>query len=72
MENIRAILIQANMNFSNVVKTTIYFTDMKSFGQVNEVYGIYFQEVPAARETVEVRSLPKGAHIEVSVIAILD
>ncbi len=72
MENIQAILNQANMNFSHVVKTTIYLTDIKSFGQVNEVYATYFQEMPAARETVEVRSLPKGAHIEISVIAVSD
>jgi 2-iminobutanoate/2-iminopropanoate deaminase len=72
MENIQAILNQANMNFTQVVKTTIYLTDIKSFSQVNEVYATYIQELPAARETVEVRSLPKGAHIEISVIAVAD
>jgi 2-iminobutanoate/2-iminopropanoate deaminase len=72
MENIQAVLQQADMNFTHVVKTTIFLTDINNFSQVNEVYASYITKMPPARETVEVRKLPKGAHIEISVIAIRD
>lgn len=72
MENIKAILQQADMDFTQVVKTTIYLTDINTFSQVNEIYGTYMPTVAPARETVEVRKLPRGAHIEISVIAIAD
>jgi 2-iminobutanoate/2-iminopropanoate deaminase len=60
MENIQAVLQEANMNFTHVVKTTIFLTDMNYFGRVNEVYASYITKVPPARETVEVRKLPEG------------
>src|ERR1700754_119774 len=57
MENIKAILTEAGLNFSNIVKTSIFLTDMQSFAQVNEVYGIYFTEQFPARETIQVAAL---------------
>jgi 2-iminobutanoate/2-iminopropanoate deaminase len=69
LHNIHAILQAAKMDYKNVVKTTIYLTNMKDFQKVNEVYGACFRENPPARETVEVKALPKGAHVEISVIA---
>ena len=70
MENIKAILVEAGIGFSNIVKTTIFLTDMQSFGQVNEVYGTYFTDQFPARETVQVAGLPKNVNVEISVIAI--
>ena len=70
MENIGAILEEAGANFSHVVKTSIFLTDMKNFGEVNEVYGTYFTDKFPARETVQVSGLPKGVPIEISVIAV--
>jgi 2-iminobutanoate/2-iminopropanoate deaminase len=70
MKNISAILSEAGLSFSNVVKTTIFLTDMQSFAQVNEVYGTYFTEQFPARETVQVAALPKNVNVEISVIAI--
>lgn len=70
MENIGAILEEAGVNFSHIVKTTIFLTDMKSFAQVNEIYGSYFEDKFPARETVQVSGLPKGVNIEISVIAV--
>jgi 2-iminobutanoate/2-iminopropanoate deaminase len=70
MENICAILEEAGADFSHIVKTTIFLTDMKSFAQVNEVYGSYFEDKFPARETVQVSGLPKGVNIEISVIAV--
>ena len=71
MEYIKAILHAAGMDISNVVKTTIYLLDLRNFAQVNEVYASYFTGTTnfPARETVEVAALPKGAPIEISVIA---
>ncbi|MBK9285610.1 MAG: RidA family protein [Sphingobacteriaceae bacterium] len=69
MENLKAVLAAAELNFNHVLKTTIYMTDLKKFKTMNEVYGRYFTSDPPARETVEVKALPKGAHIEISVIA---
>lgn len=71
MQNIKAILNQAGLDFSHVVKTTIFLMDMGQFAQVNEVYGSYFDNATApARETVQVAGLPKGVKVEISVIAI--
>lgn len=69
MENIEAILAAAGMNFSNVIKSTIFLMDMGQFAMVNEVYGYYFTDNPPARETVQVAGLPKGVNVEISVVA---
>jgi 2-iminobutanoate/2-iminopropanoate deaminase len=69
MDNLKAILTEAGMDFSHAIKTTIFLTDMGQFAQVNEVYGSYFSENPPARETVQVSGLPKGVHVEISMIA---
>ncbi|SHM27275.1 2-iminobutanoate/2-iminopropanoate deaminase [Caldanaerovirga acetigignens] len=69
MENVKNILQAAGMDFSNVVKTTVFITNMDNFGKVNEIYAAYFGENPPARSCVEVSRLPKGALIEVEVIA---
>lgn len=70
MANIRDILIAAGMDFSNVVKSSIFLKDMNNFPKVNEVYGRYFKESPPARETVEVSRLPKDVNVEISCIAV--
>jgi 2-iminobutanoate/2-iminopropanoate deaminase len=76
MHNLKAILQQAGMDFSNVVKTTIFITDMNRFPEMNEVYGKYFDDLPAggagfpARETVQVSALPKFVNVEISMIAV--
>lgn len=70
MDNIGAILTEAGLSFSNVVKTSIFLTDMASFGSVNEVYGSYFTADFPARETVQVAALPKNVNVEISVIAL--
>jgi 2-iminobutanoate/2-iminopropanoate deaminase len=70
MENINAILTEAGLNFNNVVKTSIFLTDMGNFAQVNEIYGTYFTDQFPARETVQVAALPKSVNVEISVIAI--
>ena len=70
MHNLKAILQQAAMDFSNVVKTTIFITDMHQFGAVNEVYGKYFEADFPARETVQVSALPKFVNVEISMIAV--
>jgi 2-iminobutanoate/2-iminopropanoate deaminase len=70
MHNLRAILQEAGMNFNNVVKTTIFITDMHQFGAVNEVYGKYFEKDFPARETVQVSALPKFVNVEISMIAV--
>jgi 2-iminobutanoate/2-iminopropanoate deaminase len=69
MENLKAILTEAGMDFSNIIKTTIFLMDMAQFAQVNEVYGGYFGESAPARETVQVSGLPRGVHVEISMIA---
>jgi 2-iminobutanoate/2-iminopropanoate deaminase len=70
MHNLKAILHHAEMTFSNVVKTTIFLTDMHRFGEVNEIYGKYFSESFPARETVQVSALPKFVNVEISMIAV--
>lgn len=69
MKNIEGVLKQAGVGFQNVVKTTIFLTDMKDFPAVNEVYGAYFKTAPPARSTVAVAGLPKGVQVEIEVIA---
>jgi 2-iminobutanoate/2-iminopropanoate deaminase len=69
MSNLKAILTAAGMDFSNVVKTSIFITDMKQFAAINEVYGEFFSEEFPARETVQVAALPKFVNVEISVIA---
>lgn len=70
MHNLKAILNEASMSFDNVVKTTIFLSDMSLFTQVNEVYGKYFNESFPARETVAVKGLPKNVNVEISMIAL--
>lgn len=70
MENLQAILREAEMDFSNVVKSSIFLSDMGTFPKVNEVYGKYFSSNPPARETVEVAKLPRNVNVEISVIAV--
>lgn len=70
MENIQAILDAAEMDFSNVVKCSIFLSDMGTFPKVNEAYGKFFGENPPARETVEVSKLPRNVNVEISVIAV--
>ena len=72
MHNLKNILQQAGMDFSHVVKTTIFITDMHQFGAVNEVYGKYFEKDFPARETVQVSALPKFVNVEISMIAVKD
>jgi 2-iminobutanoate/2-iminopropanoate deaminase len=69
MKNLAAILNEAGVDFSKVVKTTIYVTEMEIYGKVNEVYGTYMAEPFPAREVVCVKELPLGAKIEISMIA---
>lgn len=70
MENLKAVLLAANMTFEDVIKTTIYVMDMSNFVRINNVYSSYFNEKTApARETIQVAGLPKEANVEISVIA---
>lgn len=69
MENIKNLLAAAGMDFSSVVKTTIFLTDINNFSLINDIYGSYFSKEPPARSCVEVSHLPKGALIEIEVIA---
>jgi 2-iminobutanoate/2-iminopropanoate deaminase len=70
LENISAVLRAENLNFQHVVKTTIFLTDMGDFQTVNEIYATYFRDNPPARSTVQVSALPKGAKVEIEVIAV--
>ncbi|MBP5737720.1 MAG: RidA family protein [Abditibacteriota bacterium] len=69
MNNLKAVLNEAGLDFSKVVKTTVFITDLADFGVVNEVYGSFFGDNPPARSCVQVAALPKGAKIEVELIA---
>lgn len=71
MQNLQAILTEANAGFTNVVKTTIFLSDMSLFAQVNEVYGSFFTGDFPARETVAVKGLPKNVNVEISMIAVV-
>ena len=71
MKNLKAVLNTANLDFTSVVKTSIFITSMSDFNDINEVYGSYFEKDQApARETVEVAQLPGGVNVEISMIAI--
>ena len=72
MKNLSAVLSEAGYTFNNVVKTTIFLSNMLLFPKVNEVYGSYFTRDFPARETVAVAGLPKGVNVEISVIAYRD
>lgn len=69
MRNLSAVLLEADFGFAHILKTTIFLSDMSLFAEVNEVYGSYFESEFPARETVAVKGLPKGANVEISVIA---
>lgn len=72
MENLRAVLQAAGMNFEHVLKASIFISDMHNFAAINQVYATYFNEATApARETVEVANLPKFVNVEISMIASL-
>lgn len=72
MENLKAVLHEAEMTFENVLKTSIFISDMNNFAAINEIYASYFDEATApARETVEVANLPKFVNVEISMIAAL-
>lgn len=71
MKNIAAVLAAGGASFAEVVKTTIFLTDLKDFAVVNEVYGRHFGAAPPARSTVQVAALPRGARVEIEVIAAL-
>ena len=70
MANLREVLKAAGMDFSNVVKSSIFMKDMNNFPKVNDVYGRYFQQHPPARESIEVSRLPKDVNVEISCIAV--
>jgi len=69
LENIGAILQKEGLTFNHVVKTTIFLTNLGDFQTVNEIYGSYFKQDPPARSTVQVSALPRGANVEIEVIA---
>jgi len=72
MENLKAVLNSANLDFKNIVKTSIFITSMNDFNDINDVYGSFFEKgQEPARETVEVAKLPAGANVEISMIAII-
>ena len=72
LDNITAVLKAEGLTFDNIVKTTIFLTNLADFQTVNEVYASYFNQQPPARSTVQVPALPKGANIEIEVIAVAD
>jgi 2-iminobutanoate/2-iminopropanoate deaminase len=72
LDNIAAVLRAEGLTFDNVVKTTIFLTDLNDFQLVNEAYGAYFKQNPPARSTVQVSALPKDANVEIEVIAAVD
>ena len=67
--NIQAVLAEAGLTLANVVKTTVFMTDLGQFGVFNGIYGEYFPENPPARSCVEISKLPKGVSVEIEVIA---
>lgn len=69
MRNIKAVLLEAEYSFEDIIKTTIFLSDMGLFAEVNEVYGSYFESDYPARETVAVKGLPKGVNVEISITA---
>jgi 2-iminobutanoate/2-iminopropanoate deaminase len=71
MRNIGALLREAGATFANVVRTTVFLTDMNDFATMNEIYGTYVADPPPARSTVQVARLPKDVRVEIDVIAVL-
>lgn len=71
MKNLEAVLSSAEMNFSNVVKCTIFLKDMNQYDEINAVYSQYFSDNPPAREAVQVSRLPKDVNVEISLIAVV-
>lgn len=72
MKNLGAVLAASGTSFDRVVKTTIFVTDLNDFAAVNETYGAHFKSAPPARSTVQVAALPKGARVEIEMIALTD
>jgi 2-iminobutanoate/2-iminopropanoate deaminase len=72
MENLKAVLAACRLSLADIVKTTIFLTDMADFAKVNAVYGRYFGQHPPARSTVQVVALPKGARVEIEAVASQD
>jgi len=72
MKNLNAVLTAAGASFADVVKTTIFLTDLSDFAAVNEIYGRHFPTRPPARATVQVAALPKGALVEIEAIAVIE
>ena len=71
MQNLSAVLEAAGTNLSNVIKTTIFVTDLANFAAINQVYGSFFEVDPPARSTVQVAALPLGAQVEIEVVAVV-
>jgi 2-iminobutanoate/2-iminopropanoate deaminase len=72
LDNIAAVLRAEGLDFDHIVKTTIFLADLEDFQAVNEIYGSCFKQAPPARSTVQVAALPKGARVEIEVIAVAD
>lgn len=70
MQNLKAVLAASGLDFSHVVRCTIFLTDLADFAKVNEVYGRYFPSNPPARATVQVAALPRGSKVEIDAIAV--
>ena len=70
LQNVRAVLAEAGMDFANVVKCSIFMSSMEHYAAINEVYATYFTENPPAREAVAVKTLPKEVNVEITVIAV--
>ena len=70
MSNLGAVLKEAGMSYDNIVKATIFMTDIKNYKQINAIYAEYFKDKPPAREAVQVVALPAGAHVEISCVAV--
>ena len=71
LQNIEAILAQEGLNFRDLVKTTVFLTNLSDFSRMNDIYGQYIKDAPPARSTVQVSALPKGSKIEIEAIAVL-
>lgn len=69
LNNVQAILVAEGLTLANVLKTTVFMTDLGQFGQMNEVYARFFPANPPARATIEVKALPKGAMVEIEAVA---
>jgi 2-iminobutanoate/2-iminopropanoate deaminase len=72
LDNITGVLRAEGLTFDQIVKTTIFLTDLNDFQTVNEIYGSYFKQAPPARSTVQVSALPKGARVEIEAIAVAE